>query len=116
MKKTLVLIIALVFVLTACGNKYESEIEKVSTLEKKHWNTQENETFKKFDENKADFYVYEDGKVVVVNYNILKDSDTMSADAFKINETTGEFEELDHFDEEEYQRNNKPDYELKNSK
>lgn len=116
MKRILLLIFGFTLVLSACGNKYEDEIDKVSSIEENHWNTQENETFKKFSKEKANFFVYEDGNVIAVTYNIVKDSDVETTDLFKLNETTGKYEEMDNVNPDEFQNNKKPDYELKNIK
>ncbi|EZU81766.1 MULTISPECIES: cystatin-like fold lipoprotein [Staphylococcus] len=118
MKKLFLLFISSVFILSACGNKYEKEIEEVTKLEKK--DDLESKTKDKsdrvFDRKNSDFKVYEDGNVVIVSQKPFTDSDVITDTPYIKNQTTGEFEYSSDIKVKKYQQDNKPEYEEKNMK
>ncbi|MBY7663563.1 MULTISPECIES: cystatin-like fold lipoprotein [Staphylococcus] len=116
MKKLFLLFISSVFILSACGNKYDKEIEKVTEMEKNFWNNESDKTFNKFERNKANFKVYNDGDVITVDYIAIKGDTTVDGDLFKKNQSTGKYEKQQNMNVSKYQKNNKPDYEENNLK
>ncbi|HDH5926862.1 TPA: cystatin-like fold lipoprotein [Staphylococcus aureus] len=116
MKKLFLLFISSIFVLSACGNKYDKEIEEVSKIEKQNWEENNNKDFNEFQREQADFKVYNGGKNVTVSYKAIKNSDTVGTDLFEKNESNGKFEEVSNVSVSKFQKNNKPDYEENNMK
>ncbi|HAR6196585.1 TPA: cystatin-like fold lipoprotein [Staphylococcus pseudintermedius] len=116
MRKSFILFMSLIFVLAACGKKYDKEIEQVTKLEQKSVEESQLENVKKFERNSSDYKVYENGNKIVVSYNPFKDSETVMSDLFEKNQTSGDYEEVENVNVEKYQKNNKPDYEENNLK
>ncbi|EZT66054.1 cystatin-like fold lipoprotein [Staphylococcus aureus] len=116
MKKLFLLFISSVFILSACGNKYDKEIEEVTNLEKKMSNESQLDNIRPFHRNDSNFKIYENGNKIVVNHKALKDSDTITSDFFEKNQDTGKFEYNSDIKVKKFQQNNKPEYEENNMK
>ena len=83
MKKLGVLLMVLTFISSACGNnenKYQEKIEKVQEIQAethKVMKKKEDSLVDQFDKRKANYYVFEDGKIIIVGYKLVKDSDKL---------------------------------------
>ncbi|HGZ8547110.1 TPA: hypothetical protein ACOF7O_000072 [Staphylococcus aureus] len=99
MRRWFVLILGLVILLSACGQKYDKEIDAVLNSERK---SMSESSFKKPEKSNSDFKVYEDG--------------TVWTSLYKKNETTDKYVKVEDMNEKEYQSNHKPVYEENNMK
>ncbi|HDG4930325.1 TPA: cystatin-like fold lipoprotein [Staphylococcus aureus] len=116
MKKLFLLFISSIFVLSACGNKYDKEIEEVTKLEKHSIKESKIDNKKNIDRGDSDYNVYDDGDVITISYVAFNDSDTVHTSLYKLNQTSGKYEEDLNENVTKYQKNNKPDYEENNMK
>lgn len=116
MKKWCVLLLSIVLLLTACGKKYDKEIDEVAKIEKKSVESSGISDYRDFKRNSSDFYVYEDGKVITVTYKTFKNSDTKFTNLYRLNETSSKYEEDKNVHVKKYMKNNKPDYKEENLK
>lgn len=110
MKKWCALLLSMIVLLAACGNKYDEEFDKIIKQERE---SRKESKFKKPTRENSNFKVYEEGKVILLSY-VYDDENTIHYSLYKKNETSGDYEEEDHVNEEEYEKNNKPDYEENN--
>ncbi|HHU6749135.1 TPA: cystatin-like fold lipoprotein [Staphylococcus aureus] len=110
---TITFILVISISLVACGKKYDKEIDEVSKLEKE--STKDRST-EKFSREKADFKVYEDGKVIIVSYKSLDGNGVERNSFYKLNETTSKYEEDINVKIKTFERENKPDYKEENIK
>ncbi|WP_323703703.1 cystatin-like fold lipoprotein [Mammaliicoccus sp. Dog046] len=89
MKKLGALLILLTFISAACGNndnKYQEKIEKVQEIQAethKVMKKKEDSLVDEFDKRKANYYVFKDGKIVVVGYKLFKESDQLFLAAYE---------------------------------
>nr|WP_233655334.1 lipoprotein [Staphylococcus aureus] len=75
MRRWFVLILGLVILLSACGQKYDKEIDAVLNSERK---SMSESSFKKPEKSNSDFKVYEDGKFITISfYDDMYDKDKM---------------------------------------
>ncbi|MCT2557151.1 MULTISPECIES: cystatin-like fold lipoprotein [Staphylococcus] len=111
---TLILVISTALI--ACGKKYDKEIEEVSKLEEKSWNTDMISNAKKFDRNTSNFYVYNDGDIILVSYQSMKSTKDLSTSMYYKNKTTGNYSENINGKPKKFMKENKPDYKEENLK
>ncbi|WPF96928.1 cystatin-like fold lipoprotein [Staphylococcus aureus] len=109
-------ILVLSIALVACGKNYDKEIEEVSKLHADSWNSDMSGDAKKFDEATTNFYVYEEGMVIILVYRPIKNSDFLSYRLYRKNETTGKYEEDYKTKPKRFMKENKPDYKEENLK
>lgn len=114
MKKYYAFLLSLVLILGACGNKYDKEIDSVAKEVNKDISKNDKE-FVRYDRDKANTYVYDDGNIIIINYKALKGSDTKIFDLYKKNQTTGDYE-YESGAAKKYMKNNEPDYKEENMK
>lgn len=111
---TLILVVSTSLI--ACGKKYDKEIEKVSKLEEKSWNTDMISNAKKFDRNTSNFYVYNDGDIILVSYQSMKSTKDLSTSMYYKNKTTGNYSENINGKPKKFMKENNPDYKEENLK
>ncbi|SCT28311.1 cystatin-like fold lipoprotein [Staphylococcus caeli] len=111
MKKWCVLLLSIMFLLAACGQKYDTEINEVTKLEKA-----DRDNSKKVDRKNSNFYVYEGGNVIVMSYQSLAGGTSIRSHLYKKNETTDKYEEDRNINAKKYMKNNEPDYKEENLK
>ncbi|WP_151131817.1 cystatin-like fold lipoprotein [Staphylococcus aureus] len=116
MRKLFLLFISSIFVLSACGNKYDKEIEEVTKLEQESVKKSKLDDRKSVNRDSSDFKVYDDGNVITISLVAFKNSDTVVTSLYKLNQTTGKYEEDLNENVTKYQKNNKPDFEENNMK
>ncbi|EZV59997.1 hypothetical protein V074_02269, partial [Staphylococcus aureus 2010-60-1240-1] len=109
-------ILILSVALIACGKKYDKEIDEVSKIEEKKIENWKDSDFRKYKRDTTNIYVYEDGKVITLTYKFKKDSDILTTDLYRKNETTGKYEEDDNVNKERYMKEHEPDYKEENLK
>ncbi|GAB0230414.1 cystatin-like fold lipoprotein [Staphylococcus pseudintermedius] len=114
MKKTFILFISLIFVLAACGKKYDKEIEQVTKLEQKSVEDSQADNRKKVNRNSSDYKVYDNGNVITMTIVPFEDSDMTATRVYRLNKTNQKYEEDLSENVTEYQESNKPDYEENN--
>lgn len=112
MRRWFVLILGLVILSSACGQKYDKEIDAVLNSERK---SMSESSFKKPEKSNSDFKVYEDGKFITISFVYDKDG-TVWTSLYKKNETTDKYVKVEDMNEKEYQSNHKPVYEENNMK
>ncbi|MGK0575482.1 cystatin-like fold lipoprotein [Macrococcus capreoli] len=107
---------SLVIVLTACGNKYEDDINQVLDMEKKESESMKNvgSDWITLDKNKTNNYVYEDGKVILIEY-VSNKSNLITRAMYVKNATSGKFEAVNE-KEKEYMKTHEPVYKEMNLK
>ena len=106
--------LGLALVLAGCGNKYEKEINSVAKVANKDISNDDKE-FVKYNKDKANTYVYDDGNIIIINYKAIKGSNTKVYDLYKKNQTSNEYE-YESGKAKRYMENNKPDYKEENMK
>ncbi|HEH3444413.1 TPA: cystatin-like fold lipoprotein [Staphylococcus aureus] len=116
MRRWFVLILGLVILLSACGQKYDKEIDEVTKLEKENKEETKDSNSRKIERKTSYFKVYDGGKVITVTYLPFKDSDVTTSKIYKLNETTEKYEKDYNQDAEKYEKSNKPEYEENNMK
>ncbi|CAG9978519.1 TPA: cystatin-like fold lipoprotein [Staphylococcus aureus] len=104
---TLILVISTSLI--ACGKKYDKEIEEVSKLEEKK-TSDTSGGFNKYDRNKSNIYVFEDGKVIILAYKLSNKSSSLTYALYSKNETTDMYKEDNYGKPEKFMKENKPDY------
>ncbi|WBF53991.1 cystatin-like fold lipoprotein [Macrococcoides canis] len=115
MKKLgILLMMSLILVLTACGNKYEKDINQVLTTIENDTRGKGDSKWIELDKEKTNNYVYEDGNVIIIEYVADKDGLILKEKYVK-NKTTGKFE-YESADEESYMNKNEPIYKEMNLK
>ena len=82
MKKYYIFLLGLALVLAGCGNKYEKEINSVAKVANKDISNDDKE-FVKYNKDKANTYVYDDGNIIIINYKAIKGSNTKVYDLYK---------------------------------
>ncbi|HDE5119647.1 TPA: cystatin-like fold lipoprotein [Staphylococcus aureus] len=116
MKKLFLLIISSVFILSACGNKYDKEIEEVTKLEQESVKKSKLDDRRSVNRDSSDFKVYDDGNTITMSLMPDKNSDLEVTRIYKLNQTSGKYEEDLNENVTKYQKNNKPDFEENNMK
>lgn len=111
MKKWCVLLLSIVMILVACGQKYDKEIDEVTKLEKI-----DRDNSDKVKRESSNYYVYENGNVIVMSYQSLAGGSSVGTYLYKKNETTDKYEEDRNIHVKEYMKDNKPDYKEENLK
>ena len=117
MRRWFVLILGLVILLSACGQKYDKEIDEVTKLEKESIQDVKNtKKYKNVERSKSYYKIYNDGEVIIMTYMPFKDSNTKVSRVYKINQTSDKYEEDSNIDAEKFEKDNKPVYEENNMK
>ncbi|EFG57792.1 lipoprotein [Staphylococcus aureus subsp. aureus EMRSA16] len=117
MRRWFVLILGLVILLSACGQKYDKEIDEVTKLEKESIQDVKNtKKYKNVERSKSYYKIYNDGEVIIMTYMPFKDSNTKVSRVYKINQTSDQYEEDSNIDPEKFEKDNKPVYEENNMK
>nr|CDR19489.1 hypothetical protein [Staphylococcus aureus] len=117
MRRWFVLVLGLVILLSACGQKYDEEIDEVTKLEKESIQGVKNtKKYKNVERSKSYYKIYNDGEVVIMTYMPFKDSNTKVSRVYKINQTSDKYEEDSNIDAEKFEKDNKPVYEENNMK
>ncbi|UXV29658.1 DUF4467 domain-containing protein [Mammaliicoccus sciuri] len=116
MKKWCVLLLSIVLLLAACGQNYDKEIDEVAKLEKKAVESSGISDYRDFKKDTSNFYVYEDGKIITVTYKTFKNSDTKFTNLYRLNETSGKYEEDKSIHVKKYMKNHESDYKEENLK
>ncbi|MCS4502370.1 DUF4467 domain-containing protein [Staphylococcus aureus] len=111
---TLILVISTSLI--ACGKKYDKEIEEVSKLENTQIQKAKLSDANKFERDKSNIAVYEDGKVIILTYHFVKGSDSLTQSFYRKNETTNKYEEQSSEKPKKFMKENKPDYKEENLK
>ncbi|RIM33688.1 cystatin-like fold lipoprotein [Staphylococcus caprae] len=114
MKKYYAFLLSLVLILGACGNKYDEEIDSVAKEVNKDISKNDQE-FVRYNKDKANTYVYDDGNIIILNYKSMKDSDVDVYKLYKKNQTTGDYE-YESGAAKKYMKNNEPVYKEENMK
>ncbi|HCY6303157.1 TPA: cystatin-like fold lipoprotein [Staphylococcus aureus] len=117
MRRWFVLILGLVILLSACGQKYDKEIDEVTKLEKESIQDVKNtKKYKNVERSKSYYKIYNGGEVIIMTYMPFKDSNTKVSRVYKINQTSDKYEEDSNIDAEKFEKDNKPVYEENNMK
>ncbi|HEI5057380.1 TPA: cystatin-like fold lipoprotein [Staphylococcus aureus] len=117
MRRWFVLILGLAILLSACGQKYDKEIDEVTKLEKESIQDVKNtKKYKNVERSKSYYKIYNDGEVIIMTYMPFKDSNTKVSRVYKINQTSDQYEEDSNIDPEKFEKDNKPVYEENNMK
>ncbi|ORI02824.1 hypothetical protein B5723_08045 [Mammaliicoccus sciuri] len=111
MRKWCVLLLSIVMILAACGQNYDKEIDEITKLEKI-----DRDNSKKVKRNSSNYYVYENGNVIVMSYQSLMGGTSIRPHLYKYNETSEKYEEDRNIHVKEYMKENKPDYKEENLK
>lgn len=116
MKKWCILLFSIVLLLTACGQKYDKEIDEVTKLQKESINETKDSTDRDFKRKTSDFNVYEEGKVIVITYKYNKNKDDLWHTLYRLNETSNKYEKDLNTRAKDYMKNHEPDYKEENLK
>lgn len=111
MKKWCFLLLSIMFLLAACGHNYDKEIDEVVKLEKA-----DRDNSKEVTRKNSNFYVYDNGNVIVMSYKSLAGGSSMGTYLYKKNETSDKYEEDRNISAKKYMKNNEPDYKEENLK
>ncbi|MCU5745292.1 DUF4467 domain-containing protein [Staphylococcus sp. SQ8-PEA] len=117
MKRLGLTIVALTLILAACSsdkytNSIDKAIDKQQIYQQKLAKSEKGDVDKKFDKNKANIYVYEKGKYVVLAYKPLKDDDEVHHYAYRIKNNKAHY--LSGFNVKGFMNNHKESYKEEN--
>lgn len=116
MKKLFLLFISSVFILSACGNKYDKEIEEVTKLEQQSFKKSQLDDRRTVKRSSSDYKVYNDGNIITMSLMPDKNSDLEVTRIYKLNQSSKKYEKDLNENVTEFQKQNKPDYEENNMK
>lgn len=116
MKKWSILLFSIVLLLTACGQKYDKEIDEVTKLEKQSVHETKDSKDRDIKRKTSNFNVYEEGKVIVISYKYNKNHNYLWHTLYRLNETNNEYEEDKNGRAKDYMKNHEPDYKEENLK
>ncbi|HAR2858376.1 TPA: cystatin-like fold lipoprotein [Staphylococcus aureus] len=109
-------ILILSIALVACGKEYDKEIEEVSKLEKEETEHAQSPETLKFERDKSNIHVYDDGKLITLSYKATKNGVGLSTSLYRKNETTDNYEKDYNAKLQKFMKENKPDYKEENLK
>ncbi len=113
---SIVFILAISITLVACGKNYDKEIEEVSKLKNSQIEKAKLSNVNKFQRDKSNIYVYDNGAVIVLKYHFTKNSSSVSYALYRKDETAGKYEEDYNAKPKKFMKENKPDYKEENLK
>ena len=111
-----VLIIMMSIINSSCShdqkeNKYQSQIDKVMEIQQethKEMVKKSDQVAPKFNKDKVNTYVFEDGKLIVVSYKLFKDKDQLFYATYEFKDDKIYYK-ID-IDPKTYVKNHHPDY------
>ncbi len=117
LKRLVFTIAAATLILASCSSsKYTSSIDKAvdkqQAYQHKLAKSEKGDVDKMFDKNKANIYVYEKGKYVVIAYKPLRDDDEVHYYAYEIKGKKAHYQE--HFNVKGYMHNHEESYKEEN--
>ncbi|MCG2500612.1 DUF4467 domain-containing protein [Staphylococcus epidermidis] len=112
-----VLIIMMSIINSGCShdqkeNKYQSQIDKVMEIQQethKEMVKKSDQVAPKFNKDKVNTYVFEDGKLIVISYKLFKDKDQLFYATYEFKDDKIYYKR--DIDSKTYVKNHHPDYE-----